>query len=89
MRILLAFAVLAGGVVALDTPADAARKRTAKQPYKSSYAAKPRYQYQDYREQVECERARNEDPTGEFASYPCWARETFARGRRGGGDRYD
>jgi hypothetical protein len=35
----------------------------------------------------ECQQAQNEDPTGEFASYPCWARESFARGAgSGGGD---
>jgi hypothetical protein len=88
MRILLALAILAGGIVMLGTPADAARKRTAKQPYKPSYVAKPRYQ--SYREEIECERARHEDPTGEFASYPCWAREVFGRGRNsGGGFRFD
>jgi hypothetical protein len=88
VRILLALAVLAGGIVALDTPADAARKRAAtKQTYKSAYAAKSRYK--DYREQVECERAVNEDPSGEFANYPCWAREVFARGRRGDSSRWD
>jgi hypothetical protein len=33
----------------------------------------------------ECQRAQNEDPAGEFAGYPCWAREIFARGS-GSGD---
>ena len=33
----------------------------------------------------ECQRAQNEDPAGQFAGYPCWAQETFARGRGSGG----
>jgi hypothetical protein len=38
-------------------------------------------------EASECARAQNEDPAGRFAAYPCWARETFARGTgAGGGD---
>jgi hypothetical protein len=32
----------------------------------------------------ECQQALNEDPAGEFASYPCWARESFARGAGSG-----
>jgi hypothetical protein len=37
------------------------------------------------RQQALCEeRARNEDPTGQFAGYPCWAREVFGRGAGGG-----
>jgi hypothetical protein len=33
----------------------------------------------------ECERrARAEDPTGLYAGYPCWARETFGRGQSSG-----
>jgi hypothetical protein len=33
----------------------------------------------DEKERLECDRARNEDPTGLFAGYPCWAREVMAR----------
>jgi hypothetical protein len=73
MRTLLAFVILAGGVFALNAPADAARKakRSAKTHY---YAAQPRYS----REAVECERARHADPTGLYAAYPCWAREALS-----------
>jgi hypothetical protein len=80
MRILLAMAVFAGSIFfVLNPTADAAaRKRSAKSPY---YSAQPRYS----REQVECERGRHEDPTGKYASYPCWAQEVFGRGQRGGG----
>ena len=33
----------------------------------------------------ECQQAQNEDPAGQFASYPCWAQESFARGSGSGG----
>jgi hypothetical protein len=34
---------------------------------------------------VQCQRALNEDPAGQFAGYPCWAREMFGRGTGSGG----
>jgi len=38
-------------------------------------------QRQPPRQESECEqRARAADPTGRYANYPCWARETFGRG---------
>jgi hypothetical protein len=44
------------------------------------------YAGQPPRGDSECERrARAEDPTGQFAGYPCWAREAFGRGRSGRG----
>ena len=74
MRTLLAIAIFAGGVLALDATAEAARK--SKRP------AKPPPSYQAKKADIVCEeRARHEDPSGNFASYPCWAREAFARGR--------
>jgi hypothetical protein len=81
MRTLLAFVIFAGGLFALDAPADAARKykRTAKSQHYSR-------QYYRYRRDSVCEeRARHEDPTGRYAGFPCWAREAFGRGTRGGG----
>jgi hypothetical protein len=84
MRTLLAIALVTGGIFALQTPADsadAAKKRVAKpRPYSS--AARPRTYS---REDVECERARHEDPSGIYAGYPCWARGAFGPGR--GNDR--
>lgn len=79
MRTLLAMAIVLGAAFALNATADAARnKRNAK----SSYEAQQDYRF---RERLVCEeRARHEDPTGEFAAFPCWAREAFGRGRRGG-----
>ena len=81
MRVPLAIAMLLGGVFALNSAADAApkSKRRVQPPY--SYAPPS----DSRREQVECERARNEDPTGQFAGYPCWAREIFGRGFNSGG----
>ena len=74
MRTLIAMLIFAGGVLALESTADAARK--AKRP------AKPPPSYQAKKVETACEeRARHEDPVGQFAHYPCWAREGFARGQ--------
>jgi hypothetical protein len=72
MRTLLAIVIFAGGLLALDSTADAARKskRIAKAP-----------PHQPKVETACEERARHEDREGQFASYPCWAREALARGR--------
>lgn len=75
MRTLLAIVILAAGMFALSEPSDAARK--AKRIAKPPDAAQPRYS----RQQVECERARHEDPSGDFAGYPCWARAALGSGR--------
>jgi hypothetical protein len=78
MRTLLAILIFAGGMLALDSTADAARKskRGAKA---SSYSYRPNAHL--LKADVVCaERARHEDPSGQFANYPCWAREGFARG---------
>jgi hypothetical protein len=82
MRILMAIALCAGSVLALDAfdvrAADAAPKykRFAK---KQQHTSKQRLTAQ---QRLECERARQEDPTGEFVGFPCWAREAFGRARR-------
>ena len=84
MRTLLAIALLACGILALHTPAnsaDAVKKPGAKP--RSHYATAQPRTYS--REEVECERAQHEDPTGLYAGYPCWAREAFGRGKNGGG----
>jgi hypothetical protein len=61
------------GVLALNTTADAAQK--------GYYTAPPRY----LSERAVCEaRAQHADPSGQYAGYPCWAREAFSRGRTGG-----
>jgi tetratricopeptide (TPR) repeat protein len=64
---------------ALNAPADAARKikRRAKPHH---YVAQPR----DPQEEIECERARDADPAGHYAAYPCWAREALSQGNRRG-----
>ena len=74
MRTLLAIVIFAGGMLALDSTADAARKskRVAKAPPQS---------YQPKVDSACEERARHEDREGQFAGYPCWAREALARGR--------
>jgi len=72
MRTLLAFAIFAGGIVAVGPPADAAKKykRSAERHYYSA----PRYS----REEVECERAAHADPSGVYQGYPCWAQEALS-----------
>jgi hypothetical protein len=77
MRTLFAIVILAGGILALHASvdsADAARKRNVKP---RDHAGLTRVYS---REEIECERARHEDPTGLYAGYPCWAREAFAKG---------
>jgi tetratricopeptide (TPR) repeat protein len=59
---------------ALSAPADAARKaKRSAAPH--HYAAQPR----DSQEDIACERARHQDPSGYYAGYPCWAREALSR----------
>ena len=74
MRTPLAIVTLLG-VLAMNTTADAAQKG------RYYYNAPPRY----LSERAVCEaRAQHADPSGQFAGYPCWAREAFSRGRTGG-----
>ncbi|HEX5958994.1 MAG TPA: hypothetical protein VFY92_10125 [Hyphomicrobiaceae bacterium] len=98
MRTLLALALLLAGAVALPGDADARRRghayhpRAYDQPYyygAPRYYAPPRaYRPRLSREQLLCEeRAQNEDPSGQYAGFPCWAREAFGRGGGGGGRR--
>jgi hypothetical protein len=77
MRSLLTVFIVLGAVFASDATAQADRKRAAKP---RDYAAR---QHSNANGEVECARARHEDPTGSFAGYPCWARESFARGSQG------
>jgi hypothetical protein len=81
MRTLVIAIVSLGGVFALASTADAARKAKRINSPSYYYFTQP-----SQREQSLCEeRARNEDPAGHFAGYPCWAREIFGRGRNSGG----
>ena len=71
MRTLVAIVLLMAALAPLDSMADAARKS-------KRHAKPPQQQKID----LACEsRARHEDPTGDFAGYPCWAREALARSR--------
>jgi len=70
MRLLIAVAMFLTVLAPLESMADNARKakRTTKPP--------------QHKVDLSCEeRARHEDPGGDFAGYPCWAREALARGR--------
>jgi hypothetical protein len=100
MRALLAIAIFAGGLLALDAAAEeeeTARSRRSRDTAMSererghyarrsersgkSRSASARDRARRAKARVVCEeRARHEDPSGRYASYPCWARESFARG---------
>jgi hypothetical protein len=85
MRILIAIALFAGGIVALHAPADSAdavKKRGVKPRIQTVQTARPRVYS---REEVECERAQHEDPAGYYAGYPCWARAALGSGQNGNG----
>ena len=78
MRALLAIVIFVGGAFALNSPADAARKIKGAKAY--YYAVQP---LGFWRAGSACaRRACAYDPTGEFASYPGWARKAFSEGRR-------
>jgi hypothetical protein len=84
MRMLLAVAIVLSGTIAMSQAADARKdRRSAERSYSYGYNAYPRFS----REQVECERARHEDPAGVYRGFPCWAREAFGRGSNSGGTR--
>lgn len=78
MRTLLAIAILMGGVFTLQASADSA-EQARKRNVKPRDTIRQTRVYS--RQEVECERARHEDPTGAYAEYPCWAREVFGRAR--------
>jgi hypothetical protein len=80
MRTALAIAVSAcvSAVLATSAGADPSSHKDRRDP-------KPPYYYRQPSAQEVCEeRARAEDPTGNYAGYPCWAREAFGRGSQGG-----
>jgi len=82
MRTLLAIVILAGGMLALDATAQEAGKVKSKRGVRPAYADKTKKAARPTAQELCEERARHEDPTGQFAAYPCWAREAFARGQR-------
>jgi hypothetical protein len=87
--------IFLGGAVVLPDAADARQRARGVKPIYSYQARRyypapryyraPRYYYGPppyayRREQSECERrAEAEDPSGQYAGYPCWARSTFGR----------
>jgi hypothetical protein len=89
MRTLLATLIAFGGILALTSTADAARNaRRGPGPY--YYYAPPTYYAppRAFSERQVCEeRAQAADPSGQYAGYPCWAREAFGRGGSGRGGR--
>jgi hypothetical protein len=89
LALLLAIAPALVGAVALSTAAEARKQQRYYQPrYDQPRYYQPRGYY--YRQpggysgysserQVCEERAQAADPTGQYAGYPCWAREAFGR----------
>jgi hypothetical protein len=87
MRTLLAVAMI---LVGASPAVEAQQRPKAKRYYAPNYyyAPKDYPRYYAPRAESECERrARAEDPTGLYAGYPCWARESFGRGGSGRGGR--
>lgn len=79
MRTLLAIMMVLVGTSVLDAAPRGKAKRYYYAPYANPYGYAPRGE-------SECQRrARAEDPTGLYAGYPCWARESFGRGQSGRG----
>lgn len=77
MRAPVAIVIVLGPVLALNATAGAVGKRArSREGHTAQLRSNPKAQ-------VECERARHEDPTGSYAACPCWAREAFARGTQG------
>lgn len=79
----------AGAASALNAPANAARKAKRSAANLHHYVPQPRHSREENaaqprtysREEIECERAKHEDASGQNAGYPCWAREAFSRNR--------
>jgi hypothetical protein len=89
---LLAVITVLAACGALAPAAEARKRQRYYQPryYQPYYYQPPSYYYRQPRdyswERLVCEeRAQAADPTGQYAGYPCWAREAFGRtpgGRR-------
>jgi hypothetical protein len=78
MRTPPAIAIFLGALSTLNSAADAAPRKSKRSANPSYYTAQPPYYF---RGDPDCgRRARAEDPTGLYAGYPCWARESFGRG---------
>jgi len=87
MRMLLTVALILAGASALEARQSGKAKRYYYNPPNAYYYNPPNgYYYGGPRGESECERrARAEDPSGQYAGYPCWARETFGRSGSGRG----
>jgi hypothetical protein len=76
--ILLALAVTVASVAAADARPGGRKARPNSYGY--SYGYQPPAGRGD---SPECDRARDADPGGDYASYPCWAQWAFAPKRPG------
>jgi hypothetical protein len=83
---LLAAALILTGASGLEAQQRGKAKRHYYSAPKAYYHYRnPRYYFAP-RAESECERrAEAEDPSGRYAGYPCWARETFGKGGSGRG----
>jgi hypothetical protein len=92
VRTLLAALLCLTSTLALTSTADA--RKAKRGPGPSYYYPPPAYYVPPsynapspnaLNERLVCEeRARAADPSGQYAGYPCWAREAFGRGGAGG-----
>jgi len=94
MKLFLSLLIALGAFAAVSDSADARKRVRAPAPYGYQYYAPPAYQgYQyygpppaygyryresEYSDSPDCIDARNLDPGGNYADYPCWARRALA-----------
>lgn len=89
MRVLLAALIALGVVATVPDAADARKKARSSHAYRDygpppwAYQPPPprygyRYRESEHSDSMECIEARNLDPGGTYADYPCWAQRAFA-----------
>jgi hypothetical protein len=92
MRSILALLMVFASVNLLAPEADARKATRAEKSYSKSYGyAKSRrgpntasdYYRSPETDSMECIRARDVDPAGNYAGYPCWAQYALSPKRRG------
>jgi len=90
MRLFLAALIALGAFAVVPDDADARKRARAPYAYRDygppppwAYAPPPprygyRYRESEQSDSMECIEARNLDPGGDYASYPCWAQRALA-----------
>jgi hypothetical protein len=81
MRLLLISALALSAMVSTAAPADA--KKGTRSTSSNAYGYQARSGTARNEDSDECIRARDVDPAGNYAGYPCWAQWAFGPKRRG------